>query len=464
MEEEQKTWDNWGTPVNPVGEEPKTWDNWGTPVSPTVEEPKTWDNWGTPASPAGNAPKTSSTIPETRITEPPEIGIPIESPHNSGSQGSAPQPTYNVTTEGSLPNSGSLRSTPQPTYHFTTEGNLPNSGSQGSALAPSWRITESGGIEPARIDTSPESPSPPSTEIGDIELPKIDIPIESVTPPNSESDYNNPPPVVVPRDNGTSKDKPPITINKLESGDSHELYSSMADKVIANIKGNVYSDKVSDLSDQVLTLRHTCDALFSEIEGWEGNAADACNYAILSLQGKMEVIRTNIEQSLQPAAEASDRLNELADRLANEDNVLAGLYEQRDAIKNEMDALEVAYNSAKTALLNTPKTVDYDETEKYYSPSGELLTRTITKQKPNPEWDSKNRECINAKNEYDMQVLKYEQIVSEVEAQMQVEEGILDEMNYLVNFITSLEPQIKHFNVNTGIADYRPNDTVAFDY
>ncbi len=243
------------------------------------------------------------------------------------------------------------------------------------------------------------------------------------------------------------------------------------------IKGANYRYSAEGIRNEVESLQSYYNDVMNSMDGWTGMAKDSYQNATNSIKGKLTVIMNNINDSLIPASEAAEDLDELLTRLEDEDKNLHLLLE-------ELNKREVEYQGALTLYNREPSTI----TETTTNPTtGEKETKSVA----NPKKETLRLEMNSAKEMLDM-------VQEEVEAQQQLEAELCEEIDEKIELIRTLQANIEtmnsyvnpfgsnyhnissHENINNNYddrindltlpgpsvpnqSDYHDGDTVAFD-
>ena len=191
------------------------------------------------------------------------------------------------------------------------------------------------------------------------------------------------------------------------------------------IKGANYRYSAEGIRNEVESLQSYYNDVMNSMDGWTGMAKDSYQNAANSIKGKLTVIMNNINESLIPASEAAEDLDELLTRLEEEDKDLHLLLE-------ELNKREVEYQGALTAYNHEPSTI----TETTTNPTtGEKETKSVA----NPKKETLRQEMNEAKTLLD-------RITEEVEAQQQLEAELCEEIDEKIELIRTLQANIETMN------------------
>ncbi len=191
------------------------------------------------------------------------------------------------------------------------------------------------------------------------------------------------------------------------------------------IKGANYRYSAEGIRNEVESLQSYYNGVMNSMDGWTGMAKDSYTNAANSIKGKLTVIMNNINESLIPASEAAEDLDELLTRLEEEDKNLHLLLE-------ELNKREVEYQGALTAYNHEPSTI----TETTTNPTtGEKETKSVA----NPKKETLRQDMNEAKKLLDL-------VQEKVEAQQQLEAELCEEIDEKIELIRTLQANIETMN------------------
>ena len=202
------------------------------------------------------------------------------------------------------------------------------------------------------------------------------------------------------------------------------------------IKGSNYKYSASGLKSDVETLQSYYDNVINSMDGWAGMASDSYKNAANSIKAKLTVVMDNINESLMPACEAAEELDELLTQLENEDKNLQSLLE-------ELNEKEVEYQAASSAYNHEPSTI----TETTTNPTtGEKETKSVA----NPRKETLRLEMNSAKEMLDM-------VQEKVDEQQKLEEELCEEIDEKIELIRTLQSKIETMNSYVNPLGYNYN-------